>query len=131
MTRQSPREMPLISLRGFNILSGLWLNRSRGQANGNSDSLSRDQYPDFFYKCDMLRGRRGILLLNFQGRGFFFFPFFLSFKCDFLVKLPDIVSVGHQYMVLDVVLLRITSALSSSGSAKGVECACSICAQIM
>lgn len=130
MTRQSPREMPLISLRGFNILSGLWLNRSRGQANGNSDSLSRDQYPDFFYKCDMLRGRQGILLLNFQGREVFL-SFFLSFKCDFLVKLPDIVSVEHQYMVLDVVLLRITSALSSSGSAKGMECACSICAQIM
>lgn len=66
--------------RGITSSLGSGWAGSRGQAHGKSDRLSSQRsIPRLLLKCDMLRGRQGILLLNSRGGEFFLFSCFLFF----------------------------------------------------
>lgn len=82
--RRSLKSDPGVSQRNASnqprgITSSLGSGRagSRGQAHGKSDRLSSPRsIPRLLLKCDMLRGRQGILLPNSPRGQFFFFFFF-------------------------------------------------------
>lgn len=123
MTWESPSEMPLISLKGFSILTGFWLSWEPWPGSlKNWQTYFLNIYTQTYLKVWHVERLTRNCSSKFPGRWFLLSFLFLL---DFLVKQLDTLCVNLQYVAINYIIYSLKMFW------KYKDTSCSIFAQIL